>query len=77
MSEEKMMCMATISTSDSPSNIYIQILDQQFKKFHILENEMNIVLNNAAIKLESSQIQIGKKNICLHFFLEIIFFLFK
>jgi hypothetical protein len=71
------MCMATISTSDSPSNIYIQILDQQFKKFHILENEMNIVLNNAAIKLESSQIQIGKKNICLHFFLEIIFFLFK
>nr|CAH0110791.1 unnamed protein product [Daphnia galeata] len=59
MSEEKMMCMATISTSDSPSNIYIQILDQQFKKFHILENEMNIVLNNAAIKLESSQIQIG------------------
>jgi hypothetical protein len=71
------MCMATISTSDSPSNIYIQILDQQFKKFHILENEMNIVLNNAAIKLGSSQIQIGKKNICLHFFLEIIFFLFK
>ena len=71
------MCMATISTSDSPSNIYIQILDQQFKKFHILENEMNIVLNNAAIKLESSQIHFGKKNICLHFFWEIIFFLFK
>ena len=56
MSKEKMMYMARISTSDSPSNIYIQILDQQFKKFSILENEMNIVLKNAAIKLESSQI---------------------
>ena len=42
--------------------------------FYFGKRNKYTVLNNAAIKLESSQIQIGKKTFCLHFFWKYSFF---